>query len=281
MTAGGMKTAACWPPMGYEMLWSIAALALPSRLSHAEALAALHALAAQHGYTPFDPFTGMPGMARATPDAIRAFVLPAAAGGRWCVVLGEAWPALPEAWLRALSAHGPVAALALHAERAEARAWQDGGEVAFAVAFGHDLDHEAAHAPEQAASADPLLAALPPEIQALNTHPQRASRLIEQLGAQALARAGNAQASDEARALLARRPPDWSSTDGRRLAALCHALGLPGAAQPAFVAVRDACQLARRRQRRPDAELLPGDADTLAAVPDALDYPLVYFSRKA
>jgi hypothetical protein len=34
-----------------------------------------------------------------------------------------------------------------------------------------------------------------------------------------------------------------------------------------------------RRRRRPDAPLLPGDSDTLSAVPDALAYQAVYAGK--
>ena len=45
---------------------------------------------------------------------------------------------------------------------------------------------------------------------------------------------------------------------------------------PDFTTLRDAYQVAERRQRRPNAGLYPGDAEALAAVPDALAYTPVY-----
>jgi hypothetical protein len=48
---------------------------------------------------------------------------------------------------------------------------------------------------------------------------------------------------------------------------------------PDFVALRDAYQLHERRRRNPNAMLYPGDAEAMAAVPNALDYAVVYAGK--
>jgi hypothetical protein len=55
--------------------------------------------------------------------------------------------------------------------------------------------------------------------------------------------------------------------------------GVAGWETPGFAELRDAYALARRRQRRPEAAPLPGDADTLARVPDALACHLLYAAK--
>ena len=56
-------------------------------------------------------------------------------------------------------------------------------------------------------------------------------------------------------------------------------LRIPNWRDPDFVTLRDAYALHERRRRSPKATLYPGDAETLAAVPDALAYTPIYAGK--
>jgi hypothetical protein len=103
---------------------------------------------------------------------------------------------------------------------------------------------------------------------------QQAGKLFERMSA-TLARKTNANPAADA--LL--KQPDWSSAGGQRIRALMNCLGIPGWQAPDFVTLRDAYALHQRHQRSPHARLYPGDAEALAAVPDALAYTPVYGGR--
>ena len=77
--------------------------------------------------------------------------------------------------------------------------------------------------------------------------------------------------------------PDWSSAGGQRILRLMECLGIDAdyGREPNFTDLRDAYALYKRRQRKPDATLYPGDADVMAVVPDALDYAPVYAGKNA
>ncbi len=83
--------------------------------------------------------------------------------------------------------------------------------------------------------------------------------------------------SEEAREML--RQPDWNSSGGARIQALMHCLRIPAWRDPDFVTLRDAYALHIRRRRSPTAVLYPGDAEALAAVPNALSYTPVYAGK--
>ncbi len=100
---------------------------------------------------------------------------------------------------------------------------------------------------------------------------KQAGRLFERMSA-TLAR--KTSADPAAGDLL--KQPDWSSAGGQRIRALMDCLNVPNWQAPDFVTLRDAYALHERRQRSPKARLYPGDAEALAAVPDALAYTPVY-----
>lgn len=73
---------------------------------------------------------------------------------------------------------------------------------------------------------------------------------------------------------------DWSSPAGQRVRMIMACLTVPeGWYQPTWKALSAAYPLARQQQRGADL-LLPGDKDTLNAVPDALDYIPLYYAKK-
>ena len=80
--------------------------------------------------------------------------------------------------------------------------------------------------------------------------------------------------ADAAQALL-HSAPDWQSATGQRIQALLNCLNLNY--EPDFSTLRDAYQLHIRQHRK----LYPGEAEMMAAVPDALDYIPVYGGKKS
>lgn len=251
--------------------------------SSAEAVTALlrDHLAAR-GYTPFDPFGLIPG--KSYPDAVRAFVAPSHGG--WTRVLSES--ALPEP--AALSVDAPMLALSL-ADDAEIAAYAGGQRVEVADAFAAYADPvviRAALAAQMLPAQDEAvtdvagvsLSDLPADAQVhiANVDPQQAEKLAAKFMGTLGGKIG-ASNFDAARALLG--GVKWSSVGGARIVALMNALGIGDQRAPDFVTLRNGYQLHRRRERFPNATLLPGDAEALDAVPDALTYTPVYYGHDA
>lgn len=244
--------------------------------------ASLRDSAAALGYAAFDSFGLIPG--RSYPHAVRLFVGPPSGG--WVRVIGAPDPRQ----LPTLSHIGPVLALGLDGGSASITLWQDGDEQdaeAFApwLRDGFSVDDirrilDADDSGPRRADALPF-DALPDDIQRMagGVDSKQARSMFARLTKSTMQRAGaDAQTADNARALLAAgEPPDWTSGGGARISRLMGCLTVPNDwREPDFTTLRDAYQLHLRRQRRPNADLYPGDAEALAAVPNALDYTPVY-----
>jgi hypothetical protein len=248
------------------------------------------------GYRQYDPFGPIPG--RAYPHTARLFV--ALPRDSWLrVIIGDSLPPEVErALLAALSANGAGLSLRLAGGDCHLLAARDGAEADPIAVFSSHLRagktagdlrralNGEALPPVPAGNAPPAgeipAEALPEDVRQMADKlkpgqiSQLFNRLLGGLGAD-LDEAGK----QEALALLA--GPDWHSTGGRQIHALADCLGLPDPywRAPDFVRVRDAYQLHQRRRRRPEARLYPGDAEALAAVPDALEYRPVYGGKDA
>jgi hypothetical protein len=123
---------------------------------------------------------------------------------------------------------------------------------------------------------------LPDDIQALadQVDPRQAQKMFDRLSGNLIQKAGGSHATEAAHDLIGGNAPDWNSIGGRRIHALMRCLTTPDQwRDPTFVTLRDAYQLHRRRQRKPDARLYPGDEETMQRVPNALDYQPVYAGR--
>ncbi len=232
----------------------------------ADALAAL-------GYERYAPFGLIPG--KAYPESVKLFVAPARDG--WTRIIGSPDPAL----LPVLSQLAPVLLIELDGAQADIRAYAAGTSAAVGSAFAAyasvDCLDRALDGGTQSGSGEVVgkvaLDALPADVQSMagQVDLQQAGKLFERMSA-TLARKTNADpAADDLLKL-----PDWSSAGGRRIRALMDCLGIPGWQSPDFVTLRDAYALHLRRQRSPQARLYPGDAEALAAVPDALTYTPIY-----
>lgn len=93
---------------------------------------------------------------------------------------------------------------------------------------------------------------------------------------------GQADAMQKAQAGLANQQKvNWASIGGQRLQAVmaCLAIEPDEWREPTWEALTAAYQIARQRDKG-QADLLATDAAALDAVPNALDYQLLYFSKK-
>lgn len=224
------------------------------------------------GYQFFDPFGLIPG--KAYPHAVRLFVAPPRGG--WTRVLGSPDPAL----LPPLSQIAPCLLVELDSADARIEAYANGAPASPETAFAAYLrSPDCLERESTAGTTSPTLGgvsldALPNDVQALarNVDLRQAQSMFARLS-------GNlaAKTSGDAGDLL--RQPDWDSASGRKIRTLMDCLSIPIWQTPDFVTLRDAYALHKRRQRSPNATLYPGDADALAAVPDALAYTPIYAGK--
>ena len=229
------------------------------------------------GYQRYDPFGLIPGKA-AYPQAVRLFIPPASGG--WTRLIGEADPAL----LPPLSLLAPCLSVELDGDQATFAAYNEGEvstpEVAFApYTHEHDcirLSLQKTEASNSASLGGVSLDVLPDDVQALagRVDLKQAGKMFNRLSANLAPKSGG---DPSARDLM--RQPEWNSVGGARITALMDCLRIPNWRDPDFVTLRDAYALHERRRRSPKATLYPGDAETMAAVPDALSYTPVYAGK--
>ena len=228
------------------------------------------------GYQLYDPFGLIPG--KAYPQVVRLFIMPASNG--WTRIIGEPDPAL----LTPLSLLAPCLLVELDESEAAFTAYIEGEvstpEVAFApYTHEHDCIHLSLQKTE--ASNNPSLGgvsldALPDDVQALagRVDLKQAGKMFNRLSANLAPKSGG---DPSARDLI--RQPEWNSVGGARIRALMDCLRIPNWRDPDFITLRDAYALHERRRRSPKATLYPGDAETMAAVPDARSYLPIYAGK--
>ncbi len=238
-----------------------------------------------HDYKPYDPFGTVPG--RSYPHPVKTFVAPAVDG--WVRVLGD-YPLLAK-----LSESHFVLHVALAVDAVDISVFVDGAQhpTPADALEAHlrpgktraDLEH-ALSTPDivviDPEKPDGLpMDVLPDDVQQLagDVDGGQANKMFQRLTGQLL---GGSADADAARGLLAQGGPNWNSAAGARLITLMELLTVPeNWRQPSFEALRDAYSLHNRRMRRPNARLYPGDAEAMAAVPDALNYIPVYAGKEA
>lgn len=261
--------------------------------------AALREALSAAGFAAYHPFGLMPG--RAYTRRALLFAAPPRDGWTRVLIAPESDPLMRDAaWLQSVSSTLgaiPLLSAILNGDRAAIEAFHEGVAADPSAAFAAYADEMLLRGslsgviapPPDTTPAQPTMLAvpidqLPGNMQALagRVDPRQAEKMIARMTGQAAKRIGAGDEADAARALLAEdAAPDWASTDGRRLRAFLAAL-MPNDAdprQPAFTAVRDAYALHERRRRRPNAIALPGDAEAMRAVPDALAYTPVYAGK--
>ncbi len=245
------------------------------RIALEKALAAL-------GYERYDPFGLMPG--KAYPQTVRLFIAPVMAG--WVRVLGEPDDRL----LSPLSQIAPCLQVALDGINANIETYAEGQsadpKTALIPYLRDDCSPDQLHnalqetktaAPSAEKSTGLPLEALPEEVQTMakGVSNRQAQRMFDRLSKQLLSK--DTDQDEAARQLIHPEKPDWNSAGGRQISALMGCLTVPLTwRDPDFDTLRDAYPLHTRRQRNPKTLLLPGDAEIMAQVPDALDYHPVY-----
>lgn len=237
-------------------------------------------------YTPYDPFPGGKGPRfRVWQHTVRHFVSPVREG--WVRILGEPLPdSLPE-----LAERRNVACI--HVWVSES----DFGALVYQGREQFDSPESFQYWLRAGKSLDDLTAALagpPPELpdEAVessvmgipvpdNVNPRRVEKMTQRLSKRLFKRMGDDAMRQEAEAMLGGGESLWQTPGGRRVRALMACLTVPEAWRvPDYPDLREAYQVARARQHNPGGKLLPGDADALAAVPDALDFTPVFLGRR-
>jgi len=258
----------------------------------------LRTLLAAHDYAPYDPFPGGTGTPPGLRTMARLFVAPAR--DDWVRVLGEVDAGLlPElsnaaggtllaAWLTGDSSGFAVYAGGTRHESPEAFApfLRDGATPA-------DIERALAGELPAKAQGDATSGAdaLPPELQQLartqGVDAGKANAIVARLSDSLFGRlarqTGDASAEQEqARAVLMGGGRDiWHSVHGQRVQAMAGVLALPANWRvPAWDDVRDAYHALRMRERYPRMAMLPGDRESLAAVPDIVAYIPVYMGHR-
>jgi hypothetical protein len=239
------------------------------------------------GYTAFDPFALIPGKSYA--QAVRLFVSPVV--DSWLRVTGE----LDENLLPMISQNVLCLSISLSSADATIAVYADGARVEDPNAIVNALVPHL----NSRSSADELRSILTENTANLRIHKdeslpidalsgdlqslagqvdmKQANSMFARLSGQLMKKAGGDK--NEAADLL-KSGADWDSAGGRRIRALMTCLTVPDNWRtPDFVSLRDAYQLHIRRQRLPNARLYPGDAETMAQVPNALDFTPIYAGR--
>jgi hypothetical protein len=235
------------------------------------------------GYEVYDPFGLIP--PRAYAQTVKLFISPGREG--WVQVIGTA----DDVVLEGLSAFPPALRVSLNGEEADFAV--PGGDVANALsnhlrpgATTEDvigaIRGPMIVPPRSAPAQPPVMAvpleALPEDVREMlgKVDTSAAEGMFNRVSNTLMNKVGGQ--AEAAQALMAASAgPDWESIGGARIRALLNCLTVPpGWESPGFTALRDAYPLHARRKRKPDARLYPGDAESLAAVPDALDYRPVF-----
>lgn len=227
----------------------------------------------EQGYTRYNPFDVVPGVAY--PNAIRLFLDPT-----YDRIVGNPTPPLAAA----LSRLGVVLSLTLIEETAEFVVYAAGQKAEPLPTLepylrdgftATDLQNALSGSFTSDMKNDNIVPmdVLPDDVKQMATklNPNQVNRLfnriMKQLGIK----------GDEARNALTTQQTHWMSAGGKRLHAIMRCLAVSSTwYKPDFVSIRDAYLLQLRRQRNPKAHLYPGDAETLQAVPNALDYIPIY-----
>ncbi|MCU0497448.1 MAG: hypothetical protein MUF87_08870 [Anaerolineae bacterium] len=119
---------------------------------------------------------------------------------------------------------------------------------------------------------DPALAVIP-DVRGVD--PRQAQKWMTEMSGKLL----SAEQQAAGQQILQQQRIDWQSAGGQKIAAVLACLPIPVWREPDYVVLRDAYQLQQRRQRNPNAMLYPGDAEAIAAVPNALIYTPIFAGK--
>lgn len=243
---------------------------------------ALHHLLSAAPYSPYDPFGLFPD--KSYPQAAKLFVAPVNAGDTWLKILVAEDSAPPERIAQQLSASASIICLVtlLDGTRGDISAFQNGVKVDFletmtpyAQPDGEALRQALSlttvpNAKNKDDNAMPMTALSADMRSMAGTLNQRqVNNMYARMSRHLMSKEQRAAAQS----LLVASAPDWESAGGYKLRTVMACLGLPdGWMHPDYVLLRDAYQAHTRRKRNPNAHLLPGSAEAMETVPDALAY---------
>jgi hypothetical protein len=235
------------------------------------------------GYRLYDPFAGL--ISQAYTHRVQTFLDGGQSG--WFRLLGT----FPLDLSARLSRSGLVLHLHLTDEDADVHVFVDAKPQPFS-ALQHHLRagytiahlHQAILGGGQSPQSKPAetvpVSALPDDVQqmAKAVNPSHMNRMFNKLMGQVSRAMGDKSAS--AKALLAPTTPDWSHGLGGNIRAFMDCLNIPSNWHtPDFITLRDAYMVHYRLKRNPQASRLPGDAEAMNAVPDALSYMPIYAGK--
>jgi len=254
---------------------------------------ALQATVQQLGYTLYNPFGLMPGIAY--PQTLKLFVAPAEHG--WSRILVEATNADDADQLaRNLSNMGVCLIAQLVSTEGGISAYVNGEPVVDLAALlspylKSDITADQLQAMlkgenliEAGESAQPQVMAvslddLPPDVQAMasNLKTNDIQKMFGKLTGQLM---GSSQ--KDAASQMLNTLPDWTSEAGRQIQSVMMAVTMPANwREPDFPTLRAAYLLHARLERNPDTMMYPGDQEALDEVPDVGDYTPVYGGKDA
>lgn len=255
---------------------------IPEKVDREHIAETLREQLVQWGYDLYNPFEGL--VAKAYTQQTRMFVAPGDTG--WTRILGE----IDSRIIPGLSQLGLCLSASLENSQEKIATYHNSVEVALVPALTPhlrpgmrvaDLENALSRPYTHLQSAGNIqgipMDALPQDVQdmAKGLKSKSIDRLFNRISRQFTKNlTGN---SSDVQAVFTESRVDWGTPGGQRIRAVMASLMLPVTWEtPDFVTLRDAYQLHYRRQKHPNAQLYPGDAETLSAVPNALEYLPVY-----
>lgn len=243
----------------------------------------------QHGYKAYDPFPGGLGSPIGKVSRLRMFLAPPTDG--WTRLMVAPSDELPAELVQALGMDAIWPRL-MGTEQFSVAHVSAVGEMntsweAFRPYLKPDLDvqhlNDAANRP---IVIDPRTSNLPNDVQQMaashGIEMGQVDKLMGKMTRRLFDKDQEGDALQQAQAGLASQTSvNWNTVSGQRLMAVMACLTVPEDywRLPLWDSLTAAYQVARQRQRG-QGDLLPTDAATLAVVPNALDYTLLYFSKK-
>lgn len=274
------------------MIWQTFLFQNPDEKAYATTI--LSALKEQ-GFKSYDPFPGGLGAPIGKVERLRMFLAPSHSGWqRLCVAPQDTVPTEiidslaaivpnPVLWLRVHDAEQ----MDIHLLPEKTSEWQ---ALAPFLQTASDVDGLTAAATQSLEPTDEPAMPIPSDIQQLAKDRGVSDKQIDKMMGRMSKSLFKKASQDDAEANLADaqaalnsgpKGMQWGSVAGQRLRAVMQHLVIPEDywRLPDWQSLTGAYQIARQAQRG-HAELLTGDRERLEAVPDALDYQLLYVSRK-
>lgn len=250
----------------------------------ASVVTALRDLLTEPTYSPYDPFGALPG--RSYPQAVKLFVAPSAEGWTRIIAADDVPANALQSIQETLSKSALCFTVLLDKGESQIAVYTDSSQVDPLVALKPylrdgvtpDMLRDALTRPYKANNPkeSPIpKGALPSNIQSMagQLNPRQVNSLFNRMSKQLVGR----EQRQAAQSLLVAAAPDWDSVGGQRITGVMNCLTIPqNWRDPDYVTLRDAYQSYSRTRRNPNARLYPGEADTMDAVRDALEYVPIF-----